>query len=348
MNVQAISINDIKINSEWVRQNGDISDLIESMDSIGLVNPLILNTQRELLCGGRRLAAAKALGWSEVNCIVYHLEDLESELCAVEDNIVRKDFEGPQLARALDRRKELYQAKYPDSVQHRAGAAVRAGGEKVDSFATDMSRKMSVDEKTINRMVARSRESHPEIMKMWENKEISPSKIDKIIQLPQNLQVAVAEFSKKMDVSDLDFYVNDIKNRGYDIATMTIKKDKGATSAYKKLIKNSDSLRKAIHACTRFQFEGELHGYLNLRESLQRTILELDKVIEDIPETKETSQLVGKDAASEQTTVLDDQEAYLNTFEDQEETQEEIEEEEFYDPTQEQAGIDDLFREQHA
>lgn len=338
--VQEININDIKLNSEWVRQTGDVSDLIDSISSIGLINPLIINTEKELLCGGRRLSAMKALGWETARCITYSLGDLESDLVAVEDNIIRKNFEGPALARALDRRKELYQAKYPESVQYRAGAVARDGGEKVDSFAKDVSKKLQKDVKTINRMVARSRESHPKIMEMWENKEISPSKIDKLIKLPQEQQLAVVDLAKKMDTRDLDFYVKDIQNRGYDVATMTIKKDKGATSAYKRVIRNAEALRTSIHACSRFEFEEPLHGYLELSAHLKKTDEELAALMSTIPHHKEESEgLQGKDAAAEQNNIDEDGEIYLNSFVNDEETEEQ---EEFEDETdaQEEVEID--------
>ena len=48
-----------------VRQNiGDIDALKESLRTYGLLNPITLTKDNELIAGERRLEAAKMLGWT--------------------------------------------------------------------------------------------------------------------------------------------------------------------------------------------------------------------------------------------------------------------------------------------
>jgi ParB family chromosome partitioning protein len=45
---------------------GDIEGLAASIEDIGLLHPIIVDQDGQLLAGGRRLVACKLLGWSEI------------------------------------------------------------------------------------------------------------------------------------------------------------------------------------------------------------------------------------------------------------------------------------------
>ena len=48
-----------------------INMLMESLDTVGLVNPIYLNSALELLDGRARLEAAIRLGWTTIHCIIW-------------------------------------------------------------------------------------------------------------------------------------------------------------------------------------------------------------------------------------------------------------------------------------
>lgn len=57
---------------ETVRQlSSHIGPLIASIKSVGLINPIYLNSALELLDGRNRLEAVKRLGWSTIDCIIW-------------------------------------------------------------------------------------------------------------------------------------------------------------------------------------------------------------------------------------------------------------------------------------
>lgn len=76
---------------ERVRKDlGDIDGLAESMKRHGLLHPVVLNKDKTLVAGHRRIEAAKLLGWQEIPVTVLDIEDLLS--AERDENEVRKDF----------------------------------------------------------------------------------------------------------------------------------------------------------------------------------------------------------------------------------------------------------------
>ena len=103
-----VKIDDIKIKKR-VRQNlGDMDALKESLRMYGLLNPITLNDNNELIAGERRLQAAKALGWTNINAVVLSnitpAEQLELEL---EENNQRKEFTKEELLEGYRRLERL-------------------------------------------------------------------------------------------------------------------------------------------------------------------------------------------------------------------------------------------------
>ena len=103
-----VKIEDIKIKKR-VRQNlGDMDALKESLRMYGLLNPITLNDNNELIAGERRLQAAKALGWTNINAVVLSnitpAEQLELEL---EENNQRKEFTKEELLEGYCRLEKL-------------------------------------------------------------------------------------------------------------------------------------------------------------------------------------------------------------------------------------------------
>lgn len=71
---------------------GELDSLCTSMDRYGLIQPIVINQEKQLIAGGRRLAAALRLGWKTVPC-VYHdtMSQADLHILELEENIRRKD-----------------------------------------------------------------------------------------------------------------------------------------------------------------------------------------------------------------------------------------------------------------
>lgn len=89
-----IAIDEIKIGDRKRKQMGDIDALAKSIDTVGLLHPIVASTDHQLICGGRRLEACKQLGWKTVEVtIATSINDVErAELAELEENTCRKDL----------------------------------------------------------------------------------------------------------------------------------------------------------------------------------------------------------------------------------------------------------------
>ncbi|MFZ0220544.1 MAG: ParB N-terminal domain-containing protein, partial [Candidatus Nitrosopolaris sp.] len=69
-----IPIDSIKIGSRFRNDLGDIASLAENIREIGLLHPIVINQNRELICGLRRIEAFKSLVKSEIPAHVVNLD----------------------------------------------------------------------------------------------------------------------------------------------------------------------------------------------------------------------------------------------------------------------------------
>jgi len=103
-----ISLNQITIKKRVRMDLGDLQSLMDSLDARGLMNPITVNSDYELIAGHRRLESARRLGWDMIEVQVVEapdeLEMLELEL---EENLHRLDFTDLELSQARERIEKL-------------------------------------------------------------------------------------------------------------------------------------------------------------------------------------------------------------------------------------------------
>ena len=88
---------------ELFRQE-ELSDLAESIRQHGILQPLSVRrvgVQYELIAGERRLRAAQQAGLTEIPCIIMNMDERESTLAALVENIQRQDLDYIEEARAI-------------------------------------------------------------------------------------------------------------------------------------------------------------------------------------------------------------------------------------------------------
>ena len=157
-----IAINEIKINSERREASlKGIGELARSISEIGLLNPITVDQDHNLIAGLHRLEAVKRLGWDEIECTVCGLEGLQAELAEIDENVVRTALSTIEYGELLERRKEIYESLYPETKAGRSQAAGmnRAIGKHVSdkmsltskSFAQDTAEKLGVSTRTVER-----------------------------------------------------------------------------------------------------------------------------------------------------------------------------------------------------
>ncbi len=108
MKIVQIDIEQIVIKKRIRTSLGELSSLMKSMRTFGLMNPIIINEKNELIAGERRLEAAKRLGWKTITATVVHrsveAEKLEME---IEENLHRRNLTPDELAEGFLRLEKL-------------------------------------------------------------------------------------------------------------------------------------------------------------------------------------------------------------------------------------------------
>jgi ParB family chromosome partitioning protein len=118
-----VPIKDIIVKKRIRREMGDIEALSESLKRYGQISPIVISNKNVLIAGGRRLEAAKQLGWRTINAVI---SDSTTELARleleIEENIQRRDFNMEEVSEAT---KKLYHLQNPGILRRIVNAIIR-------------------------------------------------------------------------------------------------------------------------------------------------------------------------------------------------------------------------------
>lgn len=109
----------IKVRSRFRKDLGCIDDLVESIRNNGLIQPIVVDRDGDLVAGERRLVAVQRLGWKTIPTVIVDLDDYERLRVEEDENTIRKDFtpteavaiRNARLAREKERAKERQGAR---------------------------------------------------------------------------------------------------------------------------------------------------------------------------------------------------------------------------------------------
>lgn len=129
-----VAVTDIKVGSRFREDLGDLSGLVESIRRVGLLHPVVVDAELNLIAGERRLAAVKSLGLATIPAhVVSNLRDATDVLYAERDENTCRKAMTPSEAVALGR--ELEGLLKPMAAESRRQGAIkrwereRAGGD---------------------------------------------------------------------------------------------------------------------------------------------------------------------------------------------------------------------------
>lgn len=113
--MKTVKLADIDASDRYRSDMGNLEELADSIREKGLIQPLCVNSNLRLLAGGRRHAAATALGLTEVPVVVRDGDDeVDAREIELMENIHRKEMTWQEQSRLTAEIHRLYKEKDPN------------------------------------------------------------------------------------------------------------------------------------------------------------------------------------------------------------------------------------------
>lgn len=121
-----MKISEIKVGKRYRREIGDLESLKKSIKEIGLLHPIVVNKNNELIAGVRRYQACKELGLEDVQVTIVDLNDmLRGER---DENVERKDFLPSEIAAIAEAIKPKIEIEIKKETREKESEAGKKGG----------------------------------------------------------------------------------------------------------------------------------------------------------------------------------------------------------------------------
>ncbi len=115
---------EVKVHKDLPRQRkelGEIEKMMNSIETFGQLQPIVINRNNELIAGGRRLAACLMLGIKARVCYKDTIDPLLMRELELEENLQRKALTPAEESFAIDELVQLKQEKYGKPTQGKEG-----------------------------------------------------------------------------------------------------------------------------------------------------------------------------------------------------------------------------------
>ena len=94
-----MKIDAVRVGERFRIEYEGIAELAESMSSVGQISPIIVDEKNNLVCGGRRILAARMLEWKEIKAVTVIVgNDLAGKRMQLDENLQRRKFKWYELA----------------------------------------------------------------------------------------------------------------------------------------------------------------------------------------------------------------------------------------------------------
>lgn len=193
-----VPIDNIKVNQGRRKTNPEkVAELAESIKEIGLLNPIAISNNYDLIAGLHRLEACKLLNYAEIEVNIVSLDGLLAELAEIDENLIREELHYIDRGNQLKRRKEIYEELYPET---------KVGGDKKSkeiktriprsdksSFVADTSDKTGRSKRVIQEDIQIAKNITPEVQEVIKEKDLSKTEALKLARMEPEKQKVIAE-----------------------------------------------------------------------------------------------------------------------------------------------------------
>ena len=190
-----LPINEIRIKpGRRAVDDSKVRELADSMKQVGLINPVTVNTDLELIAGAHRIAAAELLGWDEIEARVWDCDAFLSELAEIDENLMRNELHYLDEGAAYKRRDELIDEM---GVRAKAGNNQHtAGGVEITlplKTTEELAAELGVSKSTYKQAKQMARDILPEVQDAIKAADLPKTDALKIARLDHDEQLKVAD-----------------------------------------------------------------------------------------------------------------------------------------------------------
>ena len=228
MEITTRKLSEIKLNNEYLRTNTDIDSLKKSIEKVGLINPVTINKNSELLAGARRFQAITELGWTEVAVHEVDRDTLEQELISIDENLVRTPLTKLEFEKSLNRGRSIYEELNPDANKvdlsnkdlNTENKQKEKEMEKLDtnSFAAITADKTGLSKSVIKGAIKRDALASDAVKQARGLGELNASQTNEIIKLDKEIQEDVLPLIADKTVKEAKRIIDAAKKGGVDAA----------------------------------------------------------------------------------------------------------------------------------
>jgi len=275
--MQIKKLDDLKVTNPYLRLGTDVSSLEKSIQTLGLIAPLVISSDNVILAGARRYQALLNLGRTEAPVVVVEGNSLEKELVSIDENLVRKDLTKMEIETHLRRAKEIYQSLFPEPevpVKDESNSEEKIIKETLpaEKFLTMVSEKTGLSPKQIHEAISRDELSSEEVKEARLNGELSLSQTNEIVKLKKEDQTLAIDHIKELPVREIKKFVKMAKAQGVEKA---IKQSTPLHPHQKDFDEVETLLKKALKKITQLNLEGI--SFESYPESLQDLLGQIDE-----------------------------------------------------------------------
>lgn len=257
-------LNELKATNPYLRMGTDVSELEKSIQTLGLIAPLVITPDNIILAGARRYQAMLNLGFTEAPVMVVDKNKLERELVSIDENLVRKDLSKMEVESHLRRAKEIYTALNPvEEIVTRTEENEKVAPAKktilpAEKFLTMVSEKTGLSPKQIHEAINRDEMASSEVKDARIKGELSLSQTNEIVKLDKKDQLKAIEHIKELPVREIKKFVKIAKVQGIEEAIHAT-----PNLPFQKEFQEVEmGLKKLLKKMKQLQFEGiELDQY---------------------------------------------------------------------------------------
>lgn len=186
----------------------DVDKLASSIREVGLIQPITVKPHTvtigglaeqgfQIVAGHHRVAACRALGWTEVDAIV--IEDgghLQAELIEIDENLCRSELSASQRTSHTKRRKQIWEALHPEIQVAQAAPPVigyASPPPQTQGFASATAAATGQSKATTNRAIARAEALGDDLEKVTGTSLDSGVEMDALAAMPPEQRAPLIE-----------------------------------------------------------------------------------------------------------------------------------------------------------